>query len=68
MGALDLTLIDANALAECARDAGLTEAQARAFCACLGELDPRQIVRIIGGSFKQREDGDERERRKTWLK
>lgn len=46
-------LLDSNALVEIAREAGVTLAQARAICAALGELDPRQLVRIVAAAHRQ---------------
>lgn len=43
-------LTDSLALGEAAAEAGITMAQARAFCAALAEMRAAEMVRVIGAS------------------
>lgn len=48
--AVTTILLDSLALGEAAAEAGITMAQARAFCAALGDLKAVDVCRIIGAS------------------
>jgi len=47
-------LEDSSVLVEVAADAGITPAQARRFCALMGERPAEQVIRILGSARDDR--------------
>lgn len=62
---LAIDLLDSIALAEAAKESGITIEQARTFAAVLGEMSAMQMCRIVGESCRIRNCGRERVMRRS---
>lgn len=58
-------LLDSIALAEAAKQAGITIEQARTFAAVLGEMSALQMCRVVGEACRIRNCGRERAIRRS---